>query len=343
MPKVFITGATGFIAQHIVKIFLSHDYEVIGTVRSASKGEQLKQSTIEYHHTSKFSYEIVADIAAPRAFDSALEKHKNIDFLLHTASPFNYTTTEPEKDLIIPAIQGTKNILEAAHSHCSKLKRIVLTSSDSAIYSNVDERNNKLFFNEQSWNNVKYADAVKDAVSAYYGSKSFAEKLAWEFIAMERPCFDLVSINPSYVFGPQAYVCDARNLNVSNAYIGDLLNKKKGVTKEDDFYNEIGSFIDVRDVAKAHLFAAENKEASGRRLFMREGVFSVQMMLDIINENWPQLGLITGNPGNGEKDVSVLATIDNSETKKFLPWSFISLKTSVINTVEQILNNNTRV
>ncbi|CAK9435498.1 uncharacterized protein LODBEIA_P02250 [Lodderomyces beijingensis] len=345
MAKVFITGASGFIAQHIVKLLLEQGHQVIGTVRSQAKGEQLA-SYIPKQFKSSFTFEIVPDIAAPHAFDAALQRHQDIEFLLHTASPFTYDTVNPERDLIIPAIQGTKNILEGANKYCPQLQRVVITSSDAAIYSNVDERNNKLFFNEQSWNNIKYADAVKDAVAAYYGAKSFAEKLAWEFLLMETPRFDLVAVNPSYVFGPQSWFCDPAHLNVSNALIGDLLDKKQGAgesSSEVSFENEIGGFVDVRDVARAHLFAMTDANASGKRLFMTNGHFSVQMMLDLINQHFPQLHLIKGTPGSGEKDISVLAQVENKATKQLLPWEFNSLETIVVDTVQQILDSKSKL
>lgn len=331
MPKVYITGASGFIAQHIVKLLLESGYEVVGTVRSKEKGDKLAKLV----NHQNFQYVVVPNIAAPDAFDVSLKQHNDVSYILHTASPFTYTTTNPEQDLIIPAIQGTRNILNAADKFAQQLTRFVITSSDAAIYSNIDEKNNKLTFNEQSWNNIKYEDATVDAVTAYYGAKSFAEKLAWEFMEMNTPSFTLTAVNPSYVFGPQAYLCDPNHLNESNVMIGDLLEKHGN----DTFDNEVGGYIDVRDVAKAHVFAMGNEDAANRRLFMNNGHFSVQMMLDIINAKWPELNLIKGSPGSGPEDIKTLGRIDNSTTKKFLPWTFLDLKTTVVDTVQQILSS----
>ncbi|KAI5969952.1 GRP1 [Candida margitis] len=328
MTKVFVTGASGFIAQHIVKLLLESGYEVVGTVRSKEKGDALAKLV----NNQNFQYVIVPDIGAYKAFDESLKQHNDVSYILHTASPFTYTTTHPEQDLIIPAIQGTRNILNAADTYAKQLKRLVITSSDAAIYSNVDERNNKLAFNEQSWNNIKYQDATVNAVTAYYGAKSFAEKSAWEFMEMKTPSFTLSAVNPSYVFGPQAYHCDPNHLNESNAIIGDLLNKHGN----DTFENEVGGYIDVRDVAKAHVFAITNEDAANRRLFMNNGHFSVQMMLDIVNQKWPELNLIKGTPCSGPEDIKVLARVDNSATRKLLQWKFIDLETMVIDTVQQI-------
>lgn len=349
MTKVFITGASGFIAQHIVKLLVSKGYEVIGTVRSLAKGAQLSQQAEKTQinnnksdpnvTSGSFTYVVVPDIAAPNAFDKALEQHSDITYLIHTASPFTYDTTDPENDLVLPAINGTRNILESATNNCRSLKKIVLTSSDAAIYSNIDERNNQLSFNEKSWNDVKYEDAIKDAVGGYYGAKSFAEKLAWDFVDEQKPSWDLVAVNPSYVFGPQAYTCDPRHLNTSNALIGDLLEKKEG-RGSSEFENEIGGYIDVRDVAQAHVYAMEDvdKKCIGKRLFLNNGQFSVQMMLDVINDKFPELGLIKGLPGSGVNDIKVLAKVDNSATKTILPWQFMKLDEIVVDTVQQILD-----
>ena len=40
---VFVSGATGFIAQNIIKELLSKDYKVIGSVRSEKKGQDLEK------------------------------------------------------------------------------------------------------------------------------------------------------------------------------------------------------------------------------------------------------------------------------------------------------------
>ncbi|CAI5756860.1 unnamed protein product [Candida verbasci] len=329
MPAVYITGANGFIAQHIIKILLEKGYTVIGTIRSKEKGEKLSKII----NNPNFQYEIVPELNAPDAFHESLKKHQDIEYIVHSASPVTYTVNDPELDIIIPALKGTENILNGTLL-LPKLKKFILTSSDSAIYSNIDERNNKFTFDESSWNNVAYEEGKKDPVGGYYVSKALGEKKAWKFLETHQNAFQLTTVCPSYVFGNQAFKVDPKNLNFSNSYVGDLLT-----AKNDQFENEIGGFIDVVDVAKAHVFAIENDSVIGKRLFLNNGKFSVQMILDIINKNFPQLNLIKGNVGSGQKDVEVLANVNNEFTKKLLPWQFTSLETSVINTVQQILDS----
>lgn len=328
MLKVFITGASGFIASNIVKQFVDNGYHVIGTVRSSAKGDKLKQL-----FGDKFDYEVVENMIKEGAFDNALKNHKDVKYLLHTASPFFYDTTDPENDLVIPAIKGTENILKSIKAHGPQIERVVITSSDAAIYSSVDEQDASLSFDETSWNNITYEEAIKDPVAAYYGAKSFAEKLAWEFVKNENPNFELVAVNPVYVFGPQVDSNDAKGtLNVSNELIADVLK-----LKDNDFAIDKGGFVDVRDVAKVHLLAIERPETTGKRLYCTGGKFSTQMILDIVNDKFPQLNLPKGHPGAGPSHIATLAKTSNEKTKTLLNFEFTGLEKIIVDTVEQVL------
>ncbi|KAK6200102.1 cinnamyl-alcohol dehydrogenase flavonol reductase [Scheffersomyces amazonensis] len=331
VDKVFITGASGFIAQHIVKLLVSKGYFVIGTVRSKDKGEKLKANL----NSPNFKYEIVPDIINEGAFDDALKSNADIKYILHTASPFTYDTSDPEKDLIIPAIRGTENILNSIYKYQPNAEKVVITSSDAAIYSATDEQNSSLSFDETSWNNISYEDAVKEPIAAYYGAKAFAEKLSWKFLNEKKPNFKLVTVNPVYVFGPQAFLNEVKpTLNVSNELINNLIK----IGPNGHFDNDKGGFIDVRDVAKAHLYALEKDELIGKRLFMTNGHFSVQMMLDIISSNFPELKskIPVGTPGSGPKDITTLASVSNAKTRELLKFDFIPLDKIVVDTIAQV-------
>lgn len=344
MPAtVLVSGATGFIAQHIVKLLISKNYTVIGTVRLAAKGDKLK-ANLDSMNKGKFEYSIVPDMSIEGAFDKVLSDFPDISVVLHTASPCFFDTTEQEKDLMIPAINGTKSIMNAIKrqvldSKC-KITRVVITSSDSAIYSVEDEHNASLSFDESSWNNMSYEDSLKNPVSAYYGSKSFAEKAAWEIAST--PGFPkLTTVNPVYVFGPQAFENEVSDvLNVSNELINNLIK----IGPDGKFDNEKGGFVDVKDVAVAHLAAFEEDYTAGKRLYMSNGKFSVQMMLDIINKNFPHLkGKIpVGNPGSGPKDILMLAKTSNEKTRKLLNIHWAPMDKCVIDVVNQILLSKRR-
>lgn len=94
-------------------------------------------------------------------------------------------------------------------------------------------------------------------------------------------------------------------------------------------------YVDVRDVAKAHLIAFQ-KELSGERLGLSEGRFSSQQILDILNEKFPQLNISKG-PDPGKEDTRPGALFDNSRSKKLLGFRFTGLGQSVCDSVAQVL------
>ncbi|KAK6463901.1 NADPH-dependent methylglyoxal reductase GRE2 [Scheffersomyces coipomensis] len=331
---VFVSGATGFIAQHVVKLLITKGYTVIGSVRSSAKGDHLKKLL----NTDKFSYEIVEDIEKAGAFDKALEANPQVSVFLHTASPFHFKAVDFEKELLLPAVNGTKNALKAIQLHGKNVKHVVITSSYAAVATASKEIDNTHTITEASWNEISWDQALNDPVSAYRGSKTFAEKAAWEFVEVEKPDFTLAIVNPSYVFGPQAFDSEVKDsLNTSSEVINAIV--KNGA--DGAIPAAKGGFVDVRDVAKAHLIGFESKEAVNQRLMLNSGRFSGQDIVDILNESFPSLkGKIpVGQPGHGKEIISNLAKVDNSKTKKILGFELIDLKTTVVDSVKQILDS----
>ncbi|EGW30505.1 NADPH-dependent methylglyoxal reductase GRE2 [Spathaspora passalidarum NRRL Y-27907] len=329
---VFVSGATGFIAQHVVKTLLSSNYKVIGSVRSTTKGDHLKSLL----NSPNFSYEIVEDVEKEGAFDQALQKHPEVTVFLHTASPFHFKATDIEKELLLPAVNGTKNALNAIHKYGSNVSRVVITSSYAAISTASKEVDPNVVVTEQSWNEISWEDAKKDPVSGYRGSKTFAEKAAWEFVKEHNPKFVVSTINPSFVFGPQAYDSEVKDsLNTSSEFINAILKNGPDAT----IAPTRGGFVDVRDVAKAHLVAFEKEEAKNQRLILNAGRFTLQSIIDILNENIPELkGKIpVGEPGTDKAAIAGLSTIDNSKSLAILGFELIDLKKSVVDSVQQIL------
>lgn len=335
---VFVSGATGFIALHVVDDLLRAGYKVIGSGRSQEKNDGLLK---KFNNNPNLSMEIVEDIAAPNAFDKAFEKHgKEIRVVLHIASPVHFNTTDLEKDLLIPAVNGTKSILEAIKKYAADtVEKVVITSSVAALASPVDMKDTRFVVTEESWNKDTWESCQANAISAYCGSKKFAEKTAWDFLRENQSSikFTLSTINPGFVFGPQLFADSLKNgINSSSAIIAELVRSKLG----DKFYNYSGPFIDVRDVSKAHLLAFENPECAGQRLFLCEDVFCSQEALDILNEEFPQLKgkIATGNPGSGSSFLKKnCCKCDNSKTKKLLGFEFYKFRDCIVDTASQLL------
>ncbi|KAJ3546098.1 hypothetical protein NM208_g2168 [Fusarium decemcellulare] len=123
---VLLTGASGFLGSHIAQQLLYQGYTVKATFRSDKKSQLFKDAFPGH----KVETCIVKDITSPDAFAEAI---KGVDHVIHSASPFTFHVDDIQRDLIDPAVNGTKAMLEAVAS--SEIKRLVITSSFAAVIS----------------------------------------------------------------------------------------------------------------------------------------------------------------------------------------------------------------
>ena len=60
--------------------------------------------------------------------------------MFHTASPFQIAVADPQRDLVEPALNGTKNVL-ASVARTPSVKKVILTSSIAAVTQSVEDQN----------------------------------------------------------------------------------------------------------------------------------------------------------------------------------------------------------
>lgn len=168
-----------------------------------------------------------------------------------------------------------------------------------------------------------------------------AEKAAWEFVAKEKPNFDLVALNPPLVYGPVAHDLDSlQGLNTSNQRVRDFM---QGKHKEDEL-PPTGTFlwVDVRDLALAHVKALEIPMAGGNRFFLAAGHCSNKMIVDAIREKHPQLSdRLPTNPIDDFPDDCY--GVGNSKVRQVLGLSFRPLNDSIGDTISSLMNLDTVV
>ncbi|KAK9483811.1 hypothetical protein V1527DRAFT_242675 [Lipomyces starkeyi] len=108
----------------------SRSYSRKGTLSGLPSDRSPRQTTSRACIRSKVSLAIVQGIAAPNAFDEV----KEVDVVVHTASPFHFNNvTDPVKDLLDTAFNGTTSTLQATKNFAPQVKRVVITSSSAAI------------------------------------------------------------------------------------------------------------------------------------------------------------------------------------------------------------------
>src|SRR4051794_34705079 len=104
---IVVTGASGFIASRIVEELLGRGYHVRGTVRDPAKGNQALQSLPGADSRLEL---VKAELLDAHAFDAVVA---GAEYVLHTASPYVLDAKDPQKDLVDPALHGTRNVLSA--------------------------------------------------------------------------------------------------------------------------------------------------------------------------------------------------------------------------------------
>ncbi len=249
---VLVTGGTGYLASWIIKQLLDQGFQVNATVRN--KADQQKyQHLLDIEKESKGTLSIYeADLLHDHSFQEAMN---DCELVIHTASPFKISGIKnANKELVQPALQGTRNVLFSAND-TSSVKRVVLTSSIVAMVgdaSDVKELNNGVF-TEKSWNTTSSVSH-----QPYPYSKTMAEKEAWK-IAEKQNRWDLVVINPGFILGPSlSQRSDSTSIDLMIQLFSGKF--KTGAPAGDQ------AIVDVRDVAQAHILAGLITTASGRHL-----------------------------------------------------------------------------
>lgn len=312
--SVLLTGATGFIATHVLDQLLKKHLSVVATYRSESKVDFLKKRFAG----KRVKFVLLSDIESKAEVQAIFDSHPEITKVIHTASPFHFKWKDAVTEVLQPAVRGTKAVLEAIPEHVT---HVVITSSVAAVVGKSHLTDHSYVATEESWNEITYEEAETDGpTSTYRGSKTYAEKAAWEL--HKHASYNLVTILPPLVFGP--VYGHTESLNTSNEQLLDAL-------KPDSQFRPAGLFVDVRDTAAAHV-AAIAATTSARWLTVG-GYYTRQQILDITNKDFPQLGAAKGTPG----DYSALDDFyqyDQSKTNKVFPHEYHSLEETIEGTFD---------
>ncbi len=246
---VCVTGASGYLAAHVVERLLARGYRVRGTVRDPKRESSVAH--LEALPGTERLDLVRADLLDEGSFDAAVADCVSV---LHVASPYALDVEDPQRDLVDPAVRGTRTVL-ASCQRAGTVKRVVVTSSVAAI---TDEPDPAHRLTENDWN-------VKSSLSRnpYYLSKVLAEKEAWAFVERNKPPFDLVVINPFAVIGPS----HTNAINVSVNIVRNALTSGFPV-----IFHLCWGIVDVRYVADAHIAAIETPAASGRYICAAEAI-----------------------------------------------------------------------
>jgi nucleoside-diphosphate-sugar epimerase len=270
MNKItLVTGGTGYIGSWVTKMLLEKGYTVRLTVRDKSNKKKYQHLfDLENKTAGKLEF-WEANLLVEGAYDQAAEGCSSI---IHMASPFTLRFKDAQKELIEPALKGTQNVLNAA-TKSSTVKKVILTSSVAAVHGdNIDMK--ELGISEFTEEHFNYSSTLTHQPYSY--SKVLAEKEAWK-INKSQDRWQLVVINPSFVMGPSlTKTSNSESLN----FMKEMLSGKYYLGAP----NLMFGYVDVRDVAKAHILALENETAEGRHILAErtESVFGFSRLIKAI-------------------------------------------------------------
>jgi dihydroflavonol-4-reductase len=330
METVLVTGGTGFIGLHCLQQLLDKGYKVRTTIRSESRKQEvmdaMKKHSSNYENLEFF----IADLLNDDGWKEAVEGSK---YVLHVASPFFLGEPENEDVFIKPAVEGTLRVLKACAD--ADVQKVVLTSSFAAVgYGHPRE---KEVYTEEDWS------SVDGEISPYAKSKTLAEKAAWEFVENleESKKFELTVINPVAVTGPML----TSDIGSSNDFLLKLISGSMPACPKIHM-----GYIDVRDVAKAHIFSMTEEKTDGERIILSENEMFFAEVGKTLNEagfkksptkEMPNflvkiMSLFVGELKTLLSALNRKGDIDKTKAKSFFNWDYISTEQSVTETAQQL-------
>ncbi len=239
MPRILVTGATGFIGSFIVEEALNKGMEVWAAVRKTSSLEYLRDSRI---------HRIELNLSSEDDLKNQLKDHP-FDYVVHAAG---VTKCIHQEDFYRINTEGTKNLVNALRALKMPLKRFVYLSSLS-IFGPIRE--------QQPYQEITEADTPQPN-TAYGKSKLLAEQFLDginESLKADEEPFPYVILRPTGVYGPREkdYFLMAKSIKGHSDF--SVGYKQQDIT-----------FVYVQDVVQA-VFLAIDYGKTGRKYFLSDG------------------------------------------------------------------------
>ena len=318
-PICVVTGATGFLGRSLVALLINKGFRVRGTVRNLKEeAARIKELHSQFPALECFEADLLAEASFNKAFHDA-------EYIFHTAFPPNLPSTDPQKELVDPALHGTINVINAALQF-DTVKKIVLTSSAAAARTSDTSRP----VTDKDWN-----DAATLESNPFAYSKVVTERMAQETIDahnLDNPdnSVTLITILPSWVIGPPiSALTESVGLKVIKSWFN-------GSSDDEGIERLSINVVDVRDVAKAHLAAIERPMIHGRYIVSLPDVLSSLDLVQTLQRLYPNRRL-PSKYKEGAAEVVTVGPVDNSRAVRELGVKFTPLEQVLQDTVDRMM------
>jgi len=258
--KVFVTGGTGFIGGHVVRLLRERGDDVVALVRSPAKGAGLTELGCEL---------------VPGALDDADAIRKGMagcDAVIHGAAVYEVGIPASEREPMRRAnVEGTETVLGAALE--LKIPKVVYVSTIAAFGNThgevVDET---------------YHHPGKEFTSYYEQTKYEAHQVAKRLIADGLPC---VIVQPGGVYGPKDH-------SVIGKQLTDFVRGRMPAIA----FPEVGmNMVHVEDVAAGVLLALD-RGTPGEAYVLGDQITTMRGLVEslgaVVGKRPPRFNVPTG-------------------------------------------------
>lgn len=226
MKRALVTGANGHIGSNLVHDLVAHGWKVRALVREGSDRRGIDGVDVEL---------VTGDVLDVESVRAAVDGQ---EVVFHAAAPYRTWAKDPA-EITRPMLVGTENVLRAAKD--KGVARVVCTSSCNAVGFTDDVSKPR---DETMWND--------EAHNPYGRGKLETERRTWEL--SRELGLDVVTVLPTTVLGGLDY-----KITPTTGPALDAFDKRGPMPFS-------LNLVDVRDVARAHVLAAEKGRAGERYL-----------------------------------------------------------------------------
>ena len=175
LPKILVTGASGFLGTRLIEVLAQKGYPVRALVRKLSNTKKLKTCGVEIFFGD------VADL------ESLHPAFNNIDIVVHAAAD----TAGNEREGELSTIRGTENILQQCRQF--GVRKLIYISS-CAVYGVADYKKGSLIGEDAT------LERFPEQRGFYSWSKLKADQIVAEAIA--KGSLPIISLRPGTIWGP---------------------------------------------------------------------------------------------------------------------------------------------
>lgn len=267
---VLVIGESGYLASHVVAKLLDAGYSVRMTVPDTAR----QQKQIDLYGASRDVAQrltiLQADVTNSNSLRDAI---RGCRYIIHCGCS---SVSPQSKDPVALYTKAIRALFDGIRlSGKSTVKRVVLTGAASSVVHITEDDPPSGMFDESNWNGV----ATAEADPLPFAKLAF-EREAWRLRVMMG--VELVVLLPSISIGPS--LTDETS---------EAMVTIEGLANSSRFFpfcpNLSWNFVDVRDVADAHVRALEVAEVRDQRIIIANECVSLPELCRTMKQLCPQL------------------------------------------------------